>query len=425
MKFLKQLSLYTFAGFFGAGVNFFILPVLSYHLTPHDYGLISIFNTYVTILIPLIGLVASGLLSVEYFKTKDQKEFASKFVSVQLVPVLPFIILSLFFYFSYYKIDDALELNNTHRAWGLAITFLALATIYIETFLIFLVIQKNAKAYAFFNVIRVLVEVAITVWLVVYKKWGWEGRLYAWFITSTVFLVISFVYFKKEGFLEGRVAWSFMKEGILFGLPLILHTVGKFVINQSDRLFIAKMISLDKAGIYNLGYTVGALILIIINAFFNFYTPFLMERLADIDEEKKLQIVKMSYLFAIGVFGLLFIITIFTPYFFTYFIDKRYETAGQYVFWVGLGYVFWGGYLLFSTYIFYYKRNRILGWLAILNVAINLLFNYWFISMFGAIGAAYATALSFFIVFVIVALQSNQLINLPWLQFKKAMLVKL
>ena len=184
------------------------------------------------------------------------------------------------------KLDNALELNNTHRVWGLGMMFIALATIYVETFLNFLVIQKKAAAYAIFNVIRVLVEVGITIWLVIGKGWGWQGRLYAWLITSTIFLIISFIYFKKEGFLKGRVEWRFMREGILFGLPLILHTVGKFVINQSDRLFIAKMISLDEAGIYNLGYTVGTLILILINAFFNFYTPFLMERLSALNEER-------------------------------------------------------------------------------------------------------------------------------------------
>lgn len=85
MKFLKQLSLYTFAGFFGAGINFFIMPVLSHYLTPIDYGLIAIFNTYVTILVPLVGLTASSLLNVEYFKLKDQAEFTSKFVSVQVL----------------------------------------------------------------------------------------------------------------------------------------------------------------------------------------------------------------------------------------------------------------------------------------------------------------------------------------------------
>lgn len=424
MKFLKQLSLYTFAGFFGAGVNFFIMPVLSHYLAPLDYGLIAIFNTYVTILVPLVGLTASALLSVEYFKLEDRQKFASKFVSIQIVPVLPFLALAVLLYSLYHQVAATLELENTHRLWGLAIVFLALASIYIETFLSFLVVQKKAQLYALFNVIRVLIEVGITIWLVIFKGWGWQGRLYAWLFTSSVFFIISFVYFKREGFLSGKVEWRYMKEGILFGLPLILHTIGKFVINQSDRLFIAKMISLDKAGIYNVGYTIGTLILILISAFFNFYTPFLMERLADLSEEKKLQIVKISYLYGVGALTTLLVISLLTPLLFAYFIDKRYASAAQYVFWVGLGYVFWGGYMLFSTYIFYYKKNRILGWLAIINILTNILFNYWFITLFGAIGAAYATALSFLIVFILIALQSNRLIELPWLQFRKVMWVR-
>ena len=122
---------------------------------------------------------------------------------------------------------------------------------------------------------------------------------------------------------------------------------------------------------------------------------------------------------------MLLIISFVTPYFFDWFINKRFAEGAKYVFWVGLGYVFWGGYMLFSTYIFYFKRNRILAWLAVLNVIINVIFNYCFIKWFGAIGAAYSTALSFLIVFIIVAIQSNKLIKLPWFDFKKAMLVKI
>lgn len=425
MKFLKQLSLYTFAGFFGAGVNFFILPVLSHYLSPLDYGVLSIINSYVTILIPLIGLVASGLISVEYFKLKDRKEFAAKFVSVQAVPIVPFVLLSLLFFSSYDQLSGVLELTNTHRVWALFMMFLALATIYVETFLNLLIIQKKATAYSIYNITRVVIEVALTLWLVVQQGLGWQGRLYAWIATSAIFLVIGFLYFKKEGLLSEKIEWRFMKEGILFGLPLILHTIGKFVINQSDRLFIAKMVSLEEAGIYNMGYTIGTLILIVITAFFNFYTPFLMERLATITEEKKLQIVKMSYLFAIGAIAVLIIVSVFAPLLFSYFIDRQFESAVQYVFWVGLGYVFWGGYMLFANYINYFKRNRLLGWLAGLNVLTNTLFNYVLIKMFGAIGAAYATALSFLIVFVTVAFFANKLIKLPWLEFRKVALIKM
>ena len=71
MQFIKQISVYTFVGLFGAAINFFVMPVLSRYLLPADYGLLSLFNTYITILVPLISLSANNLLGIDYFKEKD------------------------------------------------------------------------------------------------------------------------------------------------------------------------------------------------------------------------------------------------------------------------------------------------------------------------------------------------------------------
>jgi Na+-driven multidrug efflux pump len=78
--------------------------------------------------------------------------------------------------------------------------------------------------------------------------------------------------------------------------------------------------------------------------------------------------------------------------------------------------------MLFTNYIFFFNKTKILGWLAVINVLTNLLFNYLFIKWVGAIGAAYATALSFFLVFLIIAYQANRLVSLPWFDFKKIFL---
>jgi Na+-driven multidrug efflux pump len=90
----------------------------------------------------------------------------------------------------------------------------------------------------------------------------------------------------------------------------------------------------------------------------------------------------------------------------------------MYVFWVGLGFFFWGIYLIFAGYIFFLKKNFILAVLAVVNVTLNLGFNYVFINAFGAIGAAYATCLSYFIVALIISIWSNKLYPMPWLHFK-------
>ena len=83
MKFLKQLSLYTLVGVIGAGINFFVMPVLSHYLLPSDYGLLALFNTYITILIPVVSISAYALLSVDYFKQKDKNVFENQDPSLQ------------------------------------------------------------------------------------------------------------------------------------------------------------------------------------------------------------------------------------------------------------------------------------------------------------------------------------------------------
>nr|HQV07191.1 oligosaccharide flippase family protein [Chitinophagaceae bacterium] len=97
MKSLKQFSTYTLVGFIGAGVSFFLMPYLSHFLKPWEYGVLSMINSFVTILIPLIGLSVAGYAKVEYYKylKKDPKEFASIFSTVQVIPILPFLIILL------------------------------------------------------------------------------------------------------------------------------------------------------------------------------------------------------------------------------------------------------------------------------------------------------------------------------------------
>lgn len=425
MKFLKQLSLYTLVGVIGAGINFFIMPVLSHYLTPADYGLLSLFNTYVTILIPVVSVSAYSLLSVDYFKQTDKKIFASEFTSIQLIPLFNTLILTIVVWLGYSSVANALELKEAGLIWGLLIVLLTLLNVYYDQFTQFLIIQKKAKQFAFFSLLKIGIEIGLTFYFVVNRRLGWEGRMYSWLIVSVAFFVIGLIYFLKEGFIKRPIRIDFIKEGIRFGSPLVLHGIGKFVVNQSDRLFIVKMVSLEQAGIYNIGYTVGSLVMIAVNAFFNFYTPYLMERLTDATEEKKMQIVKLNYYYIAGCFGLLLCILAFAPLLFKYFIDARYREGLNYVFWVALGYCFWGGYMLFSGFIFYLKKSRILGWLAVFNVVTNLVFNYFFIKFFGAIGAAYATTLSFFLLMILVAIIVQRIYPMPWARIKELRTVNL
>jgi O-antigen/teichoic acid export membrane protein len=425
MKLVKQLSLYTLVGVIGAGINFFVMPVLSHYLSPVDYGTLSLFNTYITILIPLVSLSANGLLNVEFFKEKNKERFAARFSSTQVVPLFTSLILAVLVWQFFNQAEGAMELHGLGVRWGYILVAIAFCTIYSDQLSVFLILGKKARAFAFFNLLKICIEVSLTLYFVIGRDWDWQGRIYSSLITTSLFFCISLVYFYKQGFIKMAIRFQYIKEGLIFGAPLILHELGKFVVNQSDRLFIVKMVSLSEAGIYNIGYTVGSMVMLIINAYFNYYSPFLMERLSDLTDDRKLQIVKMSYLYALGCMVMLLCILLFSSLFFKWFIDVRYASGKSYVFWVALGYIFWGTYMLFTGFVSFYKRTRILGWLALFNILTNLGFNYLFIKAFGAIGAAYATALSFLLLCIIIGYKANQLVSLPWFDFKKIKAVEI
>src|SRR5689334_245293 len=117
MKLIRHFSIYTLVSFLGAGIGFFLMPFLSHYLKPEEYGITAMVNSVVTILIPFISLIAAGLITVEYYQKKDEKEFASFFTSIQLIPVIPFILfLAASFFFSK-PLAQFLEIPSDKSYW--------------------------------------------------------------------------------------------------------------------------------------------------------------------------------------------------------------------------------------------------------------------------------------------------------------------
>jgi len=390
------------------------MPYLSHFIDPAGYGILSMVNALVTILIPLIGLTAAGLISVEYYRLKDKSQFAALFSSIQFIPILPAIVFGIAMLLFQSPVAAFLEIPDAKSYWIPLSVGIALLSIYYETQLTYHIIAQQPRMYVKYTLLRVLLELGLTVLFISFFKMGWEGRLVSWLVVTVISFASSIAYFRRQGLLKFHIRKKYVRAGLLFGLPLILHTIGKFVINQSDRIFIAKMVSIEEAGIYNIGYQVGMVILLLVNAIGNFFQPYLYERLSALTDSAKAEIVRSIYWIIGGLFACLLLLTLATPLMFRFLIDESYRNGAVYVFWTGLSYVLWGIYILFSSFIFYRKRTGQLGILAVINVLLNLLLNYFLIQAFGALGAVYATCISFFVVAAVVVWLGTSHYALPW-----------
>ena len=416
MKLFKSFTIYSLTALFTAGIPFFILPVLTHYLNPFDYGQLSLFNAYVSILVPFISLGSTGLIDIEFFKNK-QLDFSKLFSSVARFIFFNFLILSLLTFFLKDTLEGLLDLPSK---WIVIIPFIAVSTIIVEQYSAQLINQKKAFLYGGVSISKVVIEVSLTLLFIVGIGMNWEGRVFSWVASVFLMSIVAIYYFKKEGWLiKNSFDIKLVKDSLIYGLPIVPHILSKFIINQSDVIFIAKMVSVYDVGIYKIGYQFGFIIAIFSGIFLNIYSPYLYERLAKINYKKKTEIVKTSYIFIFALISLILVITFSTNTIFKYLIDEQYSSGNQYVFWTSLSYLFWGLYLIFAGYIFHLKKTIILTYLAIINVVLNVVLNYFLIVKFGVIGAAYATTISFFIVFILVAIISNKIYPMPWLYFLK------
>lgn len=197
-------------------------------------------------------------------------------------------------------------------------------------------------------------------------------------------------------------------------LPLVPHALGGIVIAVSDRLFIEKMVDLKTVGIYTVGYMFGMIVMLFTEAFVKAWNPWFFRTLNNPTSEKKVQIVRYTYIYLAVVLLLVILVTVMGKLVLPYFVDAEYLEASMYIFWVALGYFFFGAYQIFFPYLVVMGRTSFLAVSTVLSAVINLILNYFLIRHYGAIGAAYATIVAYFISSLLVFLYQKKHYEMPW-----------
>lgn len=414
MKLLKAVSIYTVTSILVGGINFFLMPLFTFYLTTEDFGYYSLITSYVSFLTPVLLLGVVGISTIEYYKL-DKQEFRRYLGSALIFPSLLFVVFSI----TAFLFTEELSIyTGIPSLWILLLPLMSYVGVYYQLMSSFYQLQEKPVFYGILNISYILLGAGIALVFIVQMNFNFEGRLFGLLISSVLFAFLSLALLLKSGLLSFNTNTKYIKSALKHGMPLIPHSISFMVIDLSDRIFIAEMVGVDELGIYNIGYQLGVVLLVIINAFVQGYSPFLFQMLEQDKHQSKIKLVRVSYLFIISLFVILAGICILNPYIFKYFIDEKFHGGMKYVFWVGLGYIFLGMYKMIVGVIFFQKKTLILSYLSYLNVFVNLALNYFLILEFGAIGAAYATALSFLIVFVVAFYISNRLYSLPWLNFR-------
>ena len=416
MKLAKNISFFTFFNLVNAGIPFLLLPVLTTYLSPEDYGIIDIFNSLTMLFTPIVGLSAVGSINRYYFEKEevDIKVFVNTILRLIFKYGVVFILIC--------TVIGFLFKEYLNKSFGLPIEVLILASLYVffsqisEILLTLWRISYNTVKYGVFRILKTFFDVGLSLFLIVKLNFKWEGRIAPQLIMALVFGLIAVYILSKSGFIKKEIKTNkgYKSKILSYSIPLIFHSLSGYIIGISDRFFILFMEGVEYVGVYGVAYQIGMVIGLFQNSFNQAWLPFFFSSLKEESKSLNLKIVKITYLYFILMILLVVFFYFMTPLIYNWFIGDNFSEGMNVVIWVLLGYGFNGMYKMAVNYLFYLKKTKIIAFSTIIVGCINLVLNYFLIKRNGINGAAQATAISFFIHFLIVQFLGVKYYKMPW-----------
>lgn len=414
-KLFKNTFIYTSSNVIGSAIPFLLLPILTRYLTPYDYGIVATFQVLLAIAVVFVGLNLRGAVSVNFFKL-NKEELKIYIGNAIFIEIISFVfILCIIYIFKTYLA----QLIKFPAHWLPIIIVAALGRSIFMINLTLWQVEQKALPYALFQILHVIINVGLSLILVVMLGWKWQGRLFSIVAAAIIFGVLSILIIRKRQYIVFSFNKKYVKDALFFGIPLIPHALGGWIATSIDRIFINSMVNIAATGVYVVGYQVGMIIGLLATSFNQTWTPFLFEKLKNNRRATKIKIVKFTYLYFVAIIVLALILSFFAPSFLGFFVGKSFYSAYKYVLWIALAYAAGGMYFMVVNYIFYVKKTYILAWITFLGAGVNIGLNYFLIKANGAIGAAQATMISFFLTFFMVWILSAKVYPMPWFSFWK------
>jgi O-antigen/teichoic acid export membrane protein len=409
-KLFQNTFIYTLAQILNSAVPFFLLPVMTRYLSPSDYGIVSTFAAFVGMLNVFVGLSLHGAVNVNFFQI-NRSELEGYIFNVMLILCASSLLVFLIILFCQDLISQRLTLP---REWIPVGVCFSLANSITLVNLVLWQAEQRAKAYALYTFSNMLVNITFSLILVVGLGMGWSGRLLGMAGATFIYGFLSIFFIVRRGYIKFKFDAGHIKDALLFGLPLVPHDLAIWFMTAIDRFFINSIVGVQDTGLYSVGYQVGLIIGIIATAFNQAWGPFLYKKLGDIDTLEKIRLVKFTYLFFIVLGIMAILLSLFSNLSLQIFLGDTFERSKNFVLWIALAYAFNGMYFMVCHYILYTKNNFPLACVTFFVSLLHVGLSYTLIKNYGAIGAAKATTISFFVRFIMVWVVSSRVYPMPW-----------
>ncbi len=248
------------------------------------------------------------------------------------------------------------------------------------------------RRYVAISLIQVVLSLGLGVTAVLLTDYKLEARVFTDVFAKAIFAGSLFVLL----FWRGKTFFhkGYWKYALAFNIPLIPHYLSNYVLNQSDRIMIGRIVGDSQAAYYSVAYTISTVIMLIITAVNNSLTPYIYKKM----HSKESGDIKATITPIIILIAALSILTmVFAPEIITVFAGANYADAIYVVPPVAASVFLIFLYSLFSTVEYYHQKTGRIAAATVVAAALNIVLNLIFIPLFGYYAAGYTTLVSYIV----------------------------
>jgi len=409
-------AVYLFSNILAAAIPFALLPVLTRYLSTAEYGQVAIFQTLLAGLGAFVGLSVHGAAGVKYYDSHATKEELKYYIgNCFLILLATGVIVLLGVVIFRRALSNWLSIETP---WLLLSVFVSSFGFVIAIRMRQWQIRKQARNFGAFQVSQSLLNMLLSLLVVVCFLQGAAGRIWVLATIPFIFAVLALVLLYKDDLLGFAWRPAYLREALAFGVPLIPHSAGLFLLSSVDRFIINDRLGISQVGIYMVAVQLVAVMGLVFDAINNAYVPWLFERLKRNHMEEIVQIVRWTYAYCLALLGVVVLAFFIGPSLVILIAGERYSAATEIIGWLALGQAFHGMYLMVTNYIFYSKRTALLSLSTITTGFINFGLLFALIELMGLEGAAVAYAVSMGLKFLMTWFIANISHPMPWFTLK-------
>ena len=393
--------IFAIASFSSKLLSFLMLPLYTNILSTEDYGVVDIVLQTCNLLIPLASVgIINAIIRFGLEKTADKKgvltigciTLGSGFVVLLLFAPLLYKVEVLAPYVPYMYL-----LILMSCAHGLFSQF-ARAIGYV-------------KFYAVDGVLSTILTIGLNVLFLAVLDMGIEGYLLATILTDMLCAVLDFLFVQMYRYLNiKRVARSLWVSMLAYCIPLIPNTICTWIMSISSRYILLGSFGESETGIFAVANKIPTILMIVANIFSEAW------QISAVTEEEGRDafFTRICSLYQALAFTVASGLILFSQLAVRILAAPDYYSAWQYIPPLVIGTTF-GCISTFLASIYMINRKSVYTLMttaiaAVLNIALGICF----VQAFGAIGVAYATAISYFVQFAIRAVHTRNIVKISW-----------